>query len=160
MNPHKSSSKAVSITPAGPRSMAFLYELAQGGSLDQQTRIRIALYLAQRGQGVFQSASLRDCGRAAGMNGAEMAANGEGTSHDAKGTVCLQFVRNLLDDPRAPSTLAVQDMVEVGYRPGQIAEVIAQVGVNMVLAGMNRLSHSPGAIADCGQMYPQLSHAS
>lgn len=52
-------------------------------SLDQQTRLRIALYLAQRGC-IWLIDSLRECGRAAGMNGAEMTANQQGTSHDAR----------------------------------------------------------------------------
>lgn len=137
------------IPPAAVR----LYDLAQGGTLDPQTRIRIALYLARRGQGVFEAGSLRLCGRAAGMNGAEMAANEAGTSHDAKGTACLAFVRTLLDVPDAPSALDVDGMAEVGYRASDIAEVIGQVGIN------RDLHQSPGAIADCGllQSHPHPS---
>lgn len=134
-----------------PPAANRLYELAQSGTLDRQTRIRIALYLARRGQGVFEPGSLRLCGRAAGMNGAEMAANEAGTSHDAKGTACLAFVRTLLDVPDAPSARDVDGMAEVGYRASDIAEVISQVGIN------RDLHQSPSAIADCArlQSHPQ-----
>jgi hypothetical protein len=136
-----------------PPAALRLYELAQDGTLDRQTRIRIALYLARRGQGVFDAGSLRACGRAAGMNGAEMAANEAGTSHDAKGTACLAFVRTLLDVAGAPSPRDLDGMAEVGYRATDIAEVINQVGIN-------RDQHqSPGATADCArlQALPQTS---
>nr|WP_052170995.1 hypothetical protein [Massilia sp. JS1662] len=129
-----------------PPAATRLYDLARGGTLDRQTRIRIALYLARRGQGVFESTSLRTCGRAAGMNGAEMAANEAGTSHDAKGTACLAFVRTLLDVPGAPSAHDLDGMAEVGYRASDIAEVITQVGIN------RDLHQSPGAIADCARL--------
>lgn len=136
-----------------PSAASRLYDLAQRGTLDPQTRIRIALYLARRGEGVFEAGSLRVCGRAAGMNGAEMAANEAGTSHDAKGTACLAFVRTLLDVPGAPSTSDVDGMAEVGYRASDVAEVICQVGIN------RDLHQSPGAIADCArlQAFPQRS---
>lgn len=102
---------------------------AQAGdaALGAPTRIRIALYLAQRGCPGMSPARLQEWGRAAGMNRAEMAANAGGTSHDAKGSACLAFVGRLLDDPCAPADADLARMAQAGYRPDQIAEVRAQV---------------------------------
>jgi hypothetical protein len=102
---------------------------AQAGdaALGAPTRVRIALYLAQRGCPGMSPARLQEWGRAAGMNRAEMAANASGTSHDAKGSACLAFVGRLLDDPCAPAAEDLARLAQAGYRPDQIAQVLAQV---------------------------------
>lgn len=136
---------------ASPSAIEHLYELVQGGRLDRQTRVRIALYLAGRGRSSFDPAALRECGRAAGMNGAEMTANEQGTSHDVKGTACLLFVKTLLEDPLAPRAQDLERMHAVGYRQDDIAEVMANVGINIILSRMTRVIDSPGEMVNCGQ---------
>jgi hypothetical protein len=129
---------------------------AHEAELDQATRVRIAIYLAMRGCGGFAPGALRDCGRAAGMNGAEMLANEAGTSHDAKGTVCLRFVRALLDEPGAPTAEDLQHMAEVGYRPSEVVAVIEQVGATV---RRRNLINSPGEIVNCAELNTRYSDA-
>lgn len=104
--------------------------------LDARTRIRIALFLARRRAGAGSAAArilaLRERGRAAGMNGAEMMANEEGSSHEARASTCLAFVAALLAARGAPRSSAfdagaLRRMHDAGYRPADIDEVIALV---------------------------------
>lgn len=99
--------------------------------LDLRTRIRIDLFLARRRAGAGAAAprilALRERGRAAGMNTAEMMANEAGSSHEAKATACLAFVAALLAQPGAPAPDALRRMRDAGYRPAGIDAVIARV---------------------------------
>lgn len=106
-------------------------QAAGDNGLDLRTRIRIALFLARRraapGQATLRLAALRERGRAAGMNTAEMLANEAGSSHEARAGACLAFVATLLAQPDAPGPEALRRMHEAGYRPAEIAAVIAAV---------------------------------
>lgn len=96
--------------------------------LDERHRIRIALLLGRRRATADQAAllhALRERGRAAGMNGAEMTANEAGSSHEAKATACLDFVTALLDGPQGPTRESLRRMRAAGFRPAEIDEVIA-----------------------------------
>jgi len=75
------------------------------------------------------------------MNGAEMTANRQGTSHDIKGTACLRFVQAMLDKPQreAPCT---RDMRDAGFSQAGIGEV--QLQVRAAIA-------TPGETMNCGQ---------
>lgn len=99
--------------------------------LDLRTRIRIELFLARRRAGTGAATPrilrLRARGRAAGMNSAEMMANEEGSSHEARATACLAFVATLLAQAGAPSPEALRRMHDAGYGPDGIGAVIARV---------------------------------
>jgi hypothetical protein len=110
----------------------------------QHTRLRIALYLAQRGLSILPVEALRECGRAAAMTGAEMTANQQGTSHDARGTACLRFVQGLVDRPAPPTAASLQAMHLAGFSESDILEVQAQVHLSMTIA-------TPCEIVNCGQ---------
>ncbi|CAN7506410.1 alpha/beta fold hydrolase [Duganella sp. LjRoot269] len=121
----------ISNTPVGACAVSFMNKLAQGGSLNQRTRVRIAIYLAKRGCSVFPLDLLREYGRAAGMNSAEMTANERGTSHDAMATACLRFVQSIVASPTTPTPEDLQGMYDVGYTLNEILEVMAQVSTNI-----------------------------
>jgi len=98
--------------------------------LGQRTRIRIDLFLARRagaGPATPKIQALREHGRAAGMNSAEIMANEEGGSHDARASTCLAFVAALLAHPGPPSPEVLRRMHDAGYRPEAVDEVIARV---------------------------------
>ncbi|MDY0960677.1 MULTISPECIES: hypothetical protein [Massilia] len=102
-----------------------------GTGLDLRTRIRIDLFLARRRAGTGAATPrilrLRERGRAAGMNTAEMMANEEGSSHEARATACLAFVATLLAQTGAPSPEALRRMHDAGYGPDGIDAAIARV---------------------------------
>ena len=133
----------VTNSPVGIHAINFISGLAQTGNLSERTRLRIAIYLSSRGHSVFPLAMLRERGRSAGMNGAEMNANQQGTSHDAMDTACLQFVKAIADSAAAPTPYDLQGMYAVGYTLSDILEVMAQVCANRLLARMNEVIASP-----------------
>ncbi|MDY0976504.1 hypothetical protein SOM61_16140 [Massilia sp. CFBP9012] len=102
-----------------------------GSGLDLRTRIRIDLFLARRRAGKGATTprilALRTRGRAAGMNTAEMMANEQGGSHEARATACLAFVATLLAQAGAPSSEALRRMHDAGYGPDGIDAAIARV---------------------------------
>lgn len=104
--------------------------------LDERTLIRIDLYLARRRAGrgapTRKILALRERGRVAGMNTAEMLANEEGSSHDAKASACLDFVAALLAHPGAPAPEAVRRMHHAGYQPADIDLIAARAGKDAV----------------------------
>jgi len=106
-------------------------QAADDTGLDLRTRIRIALFLARRRTGPGPAGPrlslLREQGRTAGMNTAEMLANEAGSSHEARASACLAFVASLPPQPGAPGPDALRRMHEVGYRQADIAAVLAEV---------------------------------
>lgn len=104
---------------------------AGDNGLDPRTRIRIDLFLARRRAGpgatTLKILALRERGRAAGMNGAEMMANEAGDSHDARASACLAYVAALLAHPRAPAPEALRRMHDAGFRPSDIDLVTGRV---------------------------------
>jgi hypothetical protein len=123
--------------------------LAAAAPLDRKTRLRIALYLARRGGDAYALAALRACGSAEGMNGAELAANEAGSSHDAVADACLRFAALLLDDPRAPSPAQLAALLDAGLRSGEADAVAAQLGPGGLLARLRRAAGAPGATQRC-----------
>lgn len=117
--------------PAGSTADSHPAQAADDTGLDLRTRIRIALFLARRRAGTGPAGPrlslLREQGRAAGMNTAEMLANEAGSSHEARASACLAFVAALLAQPGAPGPDALRRMHEAGYRPDDIAAVLAEV---------------------------------
>jgi len=102
-------------------------------SLSERTRVRIAIFLACHAHRTLPLDGLRKWGRAAGMNGAEMTANEQGTSHEAKATACLQFVKSVVDHPMDPAQHDLQAMYAVGYTLGDISEVMALIAAHGVV---------------------------
>jgi len=135
MTPHSSGTGARTGARTGIHSgapAADLTQAAAGAGLDQRTRIRIDLFLARRRAGAGAAAlkllALRERGREAGMNTAEMLANETGDSHEARASACLAFVAALLAQPGVPAQEALRRMGDAGYRPADIDEVVARVG--------------------------------
>lgn len=108
-------------------------------SLNERTRVRIAIYLASHARKMPLLTALRERGREAGMNGAEMNANEQGTSHDAMATACLRFVKSVVDHPADPALHALQDMYAVGYTLPDILEVMALVAGHDLVEPRNRM---------------------
>jgi hypothetical protein len=125
--------RTLSQSHVGSLAIELAQGLASSATLDLRTRLRIGLYLSARGLGVYPEEELMRRGREAGMNGAEMAANLAGTSHDALATVCLAFAAAVLDGDGVPQAAACQAMTAAGYTQDQILEVIAHCSLHQLV---------------------------
>ena len=83
--------KVFANSPAALRAFLGLHSIAGEGSLDAQTRERIALTIAQETGCQYCVSAHTAIGRKAGLNGAEIEANRAGTSQDAKAAIAVKF---------------------------------------------------------------------
>ena len=109
-----------------------LHGIANGGSLDLQTRERIALALAQQYACQYCLSAHTAIGRKAGLNGSEIEANRAGTSQDAKAAAAVKFARALAEHSGDVTNAELSEVRGAGYSDAQIVEIITHVGMNIL----------------------------
>lgn len=124
--------KAFANSPAALKAFLGLHGIAGAGSLDAQTRERIALALAEQNGCEYCLSAHSAIGRKAGLDGAEIAANRAGTSQDEKAAVAVRFARALVEHMGEVSNDELQQMRDAGYSDADIVEVITHVGMNVL----------------------------
>ena len=124
--------KAFANSPAALKAFLGLHGIAGDGSLDVQTRERIALALAQQNGCEYCLSAHTAIGRKAGLDGAEIEANRAGTSRDEKAAVAVRFARALVAHMGEVSNDELQQMRSAGYSDADIVEVITHVGMNIL----------------------------
>lgn len=124
--------KVFANSPEALKAFLGLYGIASGGSLDAQTRERIALALAQQNACEYCLSAHTAIGRKAGLKGTEIEANRAGTSEDAKAAVAVKFARSLAEHMGEVTTAELTEMRSAGYTESDIVEVITHVGMNVL----------------------------
>ncbi len=124
--------KAFANSPDALKAFLGLHGIANAGSLDPQTRERIALALAQQNSCEYCLSAHSAIGRKAGLDNAEIAANRAGTSQDAKAAVAVKFARSLVEHTGEVTTAELLEMRNAGYSEADIVEVITHVGMNIL----------------------------
>lgn len=124
--------KVFANSPAALKAFLGLHGIAGDGSLDAQTRERIALALAQQNSCQYCLSAHTAIGRKAGLSGAEIEANRSGTSQDAKAAIAVKFARSLVANMGEVTTAELLEMRESGYSDSDIVEVITHVGMNIL----------------------------
>ena len=132
--------KVFANSPAALRAFLGLHGIAGEGSLDPQTRERIALALAQQNSCEYCLSAHTAIGRKAGLDGAEIEANRAGTSRDEKAAVAVRFARSLVAHMGEVTTAELLEMREAGYSESDIVEVITHVGMNILTNLIGRAS--------------------
>lgn len=132
--------KVFANSPAALRAFLGLHGIAAEGSLDPQTRERIALALAQQNACEYCLSAHTAIGRKAGLTGAEMDANRAGTSQDAKAAAAVVFARALVDHMGDVTTAELMAVREAGYSDAEIVEIITHVGMNILTNILGRAS--------------------
>ena len=122
--------KVLANSPAALRAFLGLHEIAGEGSLDPQTRERIALALAQQNACDYCVSAHTAIGRKAGLTGSEMEANRAGTSQDAKAAAAVKFARALAEHSGEVTTAELLEVRNAGYSEADIVEIITHVGLN------------------------------
>ncbi len=119
-------------SPEALKAFLGLYHIANNGSLDLQTRERIALALAQQNSCRYCLSVHSAIGQQCGLNGDEIDANRAGTSQDAKAAVAVKFARALVEHTGDVTTGELLEMRDAGYSESDIVEVITHVGMNLL----------------------------
>ncbi len=132
--------KVFANSPAALRAFLGLHGIANEGSLDEQTRERIALAVAQQNSCEYCVSAHTAIGRKAGLNNDEIGANRAGTSQDAKAAVAVKFSRALVEHKGDVTTAELIEMRNAGYSDAEIVEVITHVGMNFLTNMLGKAS--------------------
>jgi uncharacterized peroxidase-related enzyme len=124
--------KIFANSPSALRAFLGLHSIAGEGSLDHQTRERIALALAQKNSWEYCLSAHTAIGSKAGLNGAEIEANRAGTSQDAKAATAVKFARALAEHSGEVTTAEILEVRNAGYSESDIVEIITHVGMNIL----------------------------
>lgn len=124
--------KVFANSPAALRAFLGLHGIAGDGSLDRQTRERIALAVAQQNACEYCVSAHTAIGRKAGLSNAEMAANRAGTSQDTRAAAAVVFARALVDNLGDVTTAELLAVRSAGYSDAEIVEIITHVGLNLL----------------------------
>lgn len=122
--------KVMANSPAALKAFLGLYEITQEGSLESQTRERIALAMAQENACEYCLSAHTAIGRKHGLSDGEIQANRAGTSQDAKAAVAVKLARSLLENRGEVTTSELQEAREAGYSDSDIVEIIVHVALN------------------------------
>lgn len=124
--------KVFANSPAALRAFLGLHGIASEGSLDPQTRERIALGLAQQNSCEYCLSAHTAIGRKAGLSSAEIEANRAGSSQDAKAAVAVKFARSVAENTGEVTTAEITEARNAGYSDAEIVEIITHVGMNVL----------------------------
>lgn len=124
--------KIFANSPVALKAFLGLHGVANDGSLDLQTRERIALALAQQNSCEYCLSAHSAIGKKAGLSGAEIEANRAGTSQDTKAAVAVKLARSLVEHQGDITTADLLEARNVGYTDADIVEIITHVGMNVL----------------------------
>jgi uncharacterized peroxidase-related enzyme len=109
-----------------------LHGIAGEGSLDPQTRERIALTLAEQNSCQYCVSAHTAIGRKAGLDNEEIESNRAGTSEDLKAAAAVTFARSLVEHTGDITNAEIQAVRDAGYSDSDIVEIITHVGMNIL----------------------------
>lgn len=127
-------------SPAALQAFLGLHHIAGAGSLDPQTRERIALALAQQNGCEYCLSAHTAIGRKAGLGNEEIAANRTGTSLDGRAAAAVAFARALVEHKGDVTTADIRTVRAAGYDDAEIVEIITHVGLNLLTNILGRAS--------------------
>jgi uncharacterized peroxidase-related enzyme len=108
------------------------------GTLDPKTRTRIAMTVAElNGCDYCLSAHTYLGTNVAKLDAAELTANRDGSSNDAKGAAALRFARKLVAERGRVSAADVDAVKAAGYSGAEVLEIIAHVALNTLTNYVN-----------------------
>lgn len=119
-------------SPAALRAFLGLHGIANEGTLDAQTRERIALALAQQNACEYCLSAHTAIGRKAGLTGDEISANRAGSSQDAKAAVAVKLAHAISEHTGEVTTAELLEARAAGYSDAEIVEIITHVGMNIL----------------------------
>jgi uncharacterized peroxidase-related enzyme len=124
--------KIFANSPAALRAFLGLHAIAGDGVLDDQTKERIALGLAEQNECSYCVSAHTAIGRKAGLSSAEMEANRAGGSQDAKAAEAVKFAKSLAANTGEVTTAELLAIRDAGYSDAEIVEIMTHTGLNIL----------------------------
>lgn len=115
------------------------------GSLSAKLREQIALAVGEANNCQYCLSAHSAMGRAAGLNDAEIAESRRGRSQDSRTAAVLSFARQVVAERGWVGDADVEKLRSAGLSDGEIAEVVANVALNLFT---NYFNHVAGTEVD------------
>jgi len=130
--------RAISNSPAALEGYLGLSGALTKGTLEPQTRERIALAIAEfNGCDYCASAHTYLGKNLAKLSDDEIAANRDGTSTDAKADPAVRFAVKLAQLRGRPSDADIRAVKDAGYSDAQVIEIVLHVALNTLTNYVN-----------------------
>ncbi|MCI0351439.1 MAG: peroxidase-related enzyme [Acidobacteriales bacterium] len=123
--------KALANSPAALQAWIDFSGALNKGSLDAKTREEIALTVAQKNTCDYCLSAHTAIGKLVGLTEREILSSRDGQGDSPKTTAALTFARELVEKRGQVSAISVQALREQGITDGEIAEIIANVALNV-----------------------------
>ncbi|MEJ1158880.1 carboxymuconolactone decarboxylase family protein [Prosthecomicrobium sp. N25] len=123
--------RVLANSPAALKAFLGIHGIAGAGQLDQKTRERIALAVAEQNACQYCVSAHTAIGRKVGLDNEEMLANRMGRSTDVKAEAALAFARALVQHTGQVSKLEIDNVRAAGHSDGEIIEIITHVAMNI-----------------------------
>ncbi|MBP1207812.1 putative peroxidase-related enzyme [Duganella sp. 1411] len=133
--------KVFANSPVALRAFLGLHGVAGAGSLDPQTRERIALALAQQNACEYCVSAHTAIGRKSGLTADEISAARSGTSEDAQAAVAVKFATSLMEKKGEVSAVELAQLRNAGFSDSDIVEIITHVGMNFLTNILGKASN-------------------
>ncbi|SLN34440.1 Carboxymuconolactone decarboxylase family protein [Roseivivax jejudonensis] len=131
-------------SPAALEGYLGLSGALGNGALDAATRERIALAVAQINGCAYCLAAHSYVGaHVAKLSAAEIAANRNGGSTDARADAAVRFATALVDARGRVGPAAVEAVKAAGYSDAEIVEIVAHVALNTLTNYLNEAFDTP-----------------
>lgn len=119
-------------SPDALKAFLGLHEITEHGSLDPQTRERIALTVAQGNECEYCVSAHTAIGGKVGLSSIEMQSNRAGGSQDAKAAEAVVFAKAINTNLGDVSQNEFDAVRLAGYSDAEIVEIIVHVGMNIL----------------------------
>lgn len=135
--------RVVGNSPAALEGYLGLNGALGKGTLDARTRERIALTVAEiNGCDYCLSAHTYLGKNVAKLDDAELAANRDASSSDAKAKAALHFAAKVVRERGHVSDVDVQDVKDAGYTEAQVIEIVLHVALNTLTNYVNEVART------------------
>ncbi len=123
--------RVLANSPAALKAFLGLHGITGAGALDLKTRERIALAVAEQNSCQYCVSAHTAIGRKVGLDNAEMLANRQGRSSDAKAEAALTFAHALVDSMGQVTKAEFDAVRGAGHTDAEIVEIITHVAMNI-----------------------------
>ncbi|MCG8652973.1 MAG: carboxymuconolactone decarboxylase family protein, partial [Pirellulales bacterium] len=116
-----------------------------GGSLSARLREQIALVVGQANECDYCLAAHTVLGRGAGLSDSETCDARQAQASDSREAAALAFAQKVVQERAVVSDADVQAVMNAGFSPGQVGEIVANVALNIFT---NYFNHVAGTEVD------------
>jgi uncharacterized peroxidase-related enzyme len=123
--------RALANSPAALSAFLGLYGPLGRAAIDQATRERIALVVAEENGSQYCVSAHAAIGSGAGLSNEEMLRNRQGGSSDARAAAAVAFAKALNEHRGELTTGEFEAVRAAGFSDGEIVEIITLVALNV-----------------------------